>query len=334
MIWFTWRQFRAQFWIALGLLALLGVAFIFAQREVMAAYTATGLADCTTGCDSLVDTFVSEVTRGGAFEIFQAGIAVMYVAPALIGAFWGAPMIARELETGTHRLAWNQSVTRTRWLVIKLVGVGGVAVAATGLLSLGVTWSSSLVDRYADSWVTPMPFGARGVVPLAYAAFAFTLGAALGLVIRRTVPAMAATLAVYVAAVAAMPLAVRAYLAPVNRVTPSLDLDQINGISLTGGNEITVYGGNPVPGAWVLSNETITPNGEVFSGPVDTTKCGRAASPGACFEWLGSLGLRQDVRFHSADQFWALQWAEAGIFAALAVALAGFCMWWMRRRLA
>jgi len=39
--------------------------------------------------------------------------------PALLGIFWGAPLIARELETGTCRLAWNQSVTRTRWLTVK-----------------------------------------------------------------------------------------------------------------------------------------------------------------------------------------------------------------------
>ena len=334
MIWFTWRQFRAQFWIALGLVVALGAAFLIAQREVMAAYTTTGLAGCTTNCDSLVDTFVQDVTRGTAQEIYRMGIAVMYVAPALIGAFWGAPMIARELETGTHRLAWNQSVTRTRWLVTKLVGVGGVAVAATGLLSLGVTWSASLLDRYAQSWITPLVFGARGIVPLAYAAFAFTLGVALGLVIRRTVPAMAATLAVYVAAVVSMPLALRAHLAPKWHTTPALDMDKIEGLSLSDGNQMTVFGGDPIPGAWVLTNDTITTSGDLFTGPADPAKCGRAASPSVCFEWIDSLGLRQDVYYHPAEQFWAMQWAEAGVFTALALALAGFCVWWVRRRLA
>ena len=53
-----------------------------------------------------------------------------------------------------------------------------------------------------------------------------------------------------------------------------------------------------------------------------------------CFEWIGSLGLRQHIRYHPADQFWALQWAETGLFIALALLLAGFCVWWVRRRLA
>jgi hypothetical protein len=334
MIWFTWRQVRTQLWITIGLLVALGAGFVLAQREVMDAYTSSGLAGCIADCDSLVQTFGEQVGRSVAYEMYQLGIAVMYVAPALIGAFWGAPLIARELETGTHRLAWNQSVTRTRWLVTKLAGVGGVAVAATGLLSLAVTWSSSLVDRYGESWITPLLFSARGVVPLAYAAFAFALGVALGLVIRRTVPAMAATLAVYIGAVAAMALWMRAYLAPIHTATPPVDMEKLEGISLGQDNEIRVFGSDPVPGAWVLSNDTINPDGSVFTGPVDPSKCGRSAAPGTCFEWIGSLGLRQDVRYHPADQFWALQGAEAGVFTALALLLAGFCVWWVRRRIA
>ena len=56
----------------------------------------------------------------------------MLALPALIGLFWGAPLIARELEAGTHRLVWNQSVTRGRWLAVKLGLIGLAAAAATG----------------------------------------------------------------------------------------------------------------------------------------------------------------------------------------------------------
>jgi len=33
--------------------------------------------------------------------------------PLLIGMFWGAPLISREFEAGTFRLAWTQGVTRS-----------------------------------------------------------------------------------------------------------------------------------------------------------------------------------------------------------------------------
>ena len=129
--------------------------------------------------------------------------------PALIGVFWGAPLVARELETGTYRLAWNQSVTRTRWLAVKLGLIGLAAMAAAGLLSLMVTWWSSPIDQalaargpqraQRRNRFAPLLFGARGIVPIGYAAFAFALGVTVGVLIRRTLPAMATTLAVFVA---------------------------------------------------------------------------------------------------------------------------------------
>ena len=117
--------------------------------------------------------------------------------PALIGIFWGAPLVARELETGTFRLAWTQSVTRTRWLAVKLGVVGLASMAVAGLLSLMVTWWSSPIDRVNAS-IVRLVRSARHR-PVGYAAFAFVLGVTAGVLIRRTLPAMATTLAAFVA---------------------------------------------------------------------------------------------------------------------------------------
>ena len=112
--------------------------------------------------------------------------------------------MARELETGTHRLVWTQSVTRTRWLAVKLGLIGLVSVAASGLLSLIVTWWSSPIDRVNMNQFTSV-FDQRDVVPIGYAAFAFVLGVAGGLLARRTLPAMAATLVAFVTVVRSLP---------------------------------------------------------------------------------------------------------------------------------
>ncbi len=90
--------------------------------------------------------FMAELT-GHDVVLYLLGVAVLYVVPALIGIFWGAPLVARELETGTFRLAWNQSVTRTRWLAVKLGLIGLASMAAAGLFSLMVTWWSSPIDQ-------------------------------------------------------------------------------------------------------------------------------------------------------------------------------------------
>ena len=98
------------------------------------------------------------------------------------------------------------------------------------------------------------------------------------------------------------------------------------------GNTIVVLGQDP-DRAWVVSNQTITPSGEVFGGPADPQICGPDAQPRACEEWIGSLGLRQDLTFHPDSHFWPLQLAETGILIAVAALLTGFCFWWVRRRL-
>ncbi len=122
---------------------------------------------------------------------------VLVAIPALIGAFWGAPLISREFENGTHRLAWTQSVTRARWIMVKLALVGGASVVATGLLSLMVTWWSSPMDRANMNRFGLGMFGERNITPLGYAVFGFALGVIFGVVIRRTLPAMAATIGVF-----------------------------------------------------------------------------------------------------------------------------------------
>jgi hypothetical protein len=241
-------------------------------------------------------------------------------------------LIARELETGTYRLAWNQSVTRTRWLAVKLAAGCAIAATSAGLLSWAVTVWSQRVDSASNDRMVPLLFGSRGIVPIGYAVFAFLLGATIGMLLRRVVPAMAATLAIYVGAVVAMPLWVRAHLIPAKHETIALGPDSIQGISIHNGSTIDVVG-NEVNGAWTVGNRTIASDGSTFTGPVDPSACGPNGSPAKCHEWLASLNLRQDLLYHPNSHFWPLQWAETGIFLGLAALLAGFCFWWIRHRI-
>jgi ABC-type transport system involved in multi-copper enzyme maturation permease subunit len=213
MIWLTWRQFRVQ--AAAMAAALAGLALMAALTGAgLADDYSTGIAACTAesgGCSEFVRHFFQDHQNA-----FLAVTAVVLILPALIGLFWGAPLIARELEAGTHRLVWNQSITRTRWLAVKLGLTALAAVVAAGLGSLAVDWWSSPIDKAAAgdqfSRMEPLLFSARGIVPIGYALFAFALGVTVGMLVRRTVPAMAVTLGVFVAVQIAMPLLVRPHL--------------------------------------------------------------------------------------------------------------------------
>jgi hypothetical protein len=337
MIWFTWRQFRTQTWITVAALAALGVALAITAGSIADAYD-VNVAGCGSNCTAAIDSFLRDVDNGASGAVHRLATVILILVPALIGIFWGAPLIARELETGTHRLAWNQSITRTRWLATKLAIVGGASVATVGLLSWVITAWAHHIDNATGDRITPLLEGiggpglyeARGIVPISYTLFAFILGVTAGMLIRRTVPAMAATLAIYAAVVVvAMPLWIREHLTPPITTTGPFDLTRLDGIGLGENGTLRVFALGP-DNAWVLSNHVVTSTGQALTG--NPQYCAPGVSPERCQEWLGTLGLRQDLSYHPASHFWPLQWAEAGIFAAAALLLVGFCFWWIRRR--
>ena len=332
MIWFTWRQFRSQTVIAAAALAAFGVLLLVTARIITNLYA--DVAACHSDCASVVTVFLARFRSSAAFPAYLAALGAVYLLPALLGIFWGAPLIARELETGTHRLAWNQSVTRTRWLAVKLAAGCAIAATSTGLLSWAVTVWSQRVDSASHDRMLPLLFGARGIVPVAYAVFAFVLGVTTGMLLRRVVPAMAATLAIYVGAVVAMPLWVRAHLVPAAHETIALDAAEHPGDlhqprqrhdrRRRRGDRRRLDRRQP--------HDHERRNHLHRSRRPHELRPERAAWTSAA-SWLGSLGLRQDLLYHPGSHFWPLQWAEAGIFIGLAALLAAFCFWWIRHRI-
>jgi hypothetical protein len=269
--------------------------------------------------------------------VYLLGIGLILVAPAIIGIFWGAPLIARELETRTFTLAWNQSITRTRWLVVKLALTGLAAMAVTEALSLMYAWWADPINKatglgastsvFSGGRFSSLNFATHGITPLGYAAFAFALGTAAGALIRRTVPAMAVTLAIFAAAQIAMPLGVRPHLIPPDRTIAAIESVDLDFGSLTA----TVVPGRP--GAWILSSGAVNAAGQPVSNLPAACQAAfsgsKPSSPGPCME---SRGIREAITYEPASRYWPLQWIETGIFLALALALAGFCFWRLGRR--
>src|SRR4051812_28777532 len=120
MIWLTWRQQRTQALTTLAVLAMCAIVLAVTAPSMFQLFDDSGAAACREGCERFLADFKTQVDSTAAGDVYWMGFLVMLVAPALIGSFWGAPTVARELEAGTHRLAWNQSVTSTRWLTVRL----------------------------------------------------------------------------------------------------------------------------------------------------------------------------------------------------------------------
>ena len=344
MIWLTWRQYR------------LNVAVLYAALlAFVAALLLTGphLADVYAADASTFLEWLS--TQRTDRNLYTIGTAAGFVVPAMIGAFWGAPMIARELEAGTHRLVWTQGVTRDRWLGTKLgLGLLG-AMTATGVMALGLTWWASPIDKAVNATggsdggsifqvarIAPDVFAARGLAPIGYAALAFALGVLAGAVIRRTVPAMAVTLAAYVLLQMFVPGLVRTHLVEPVVTTTAITADTLHGIRGAGPNLIDeLVVDLDTPGGWVRSTETVDASGNavvLFPSWVSTClpapgteRSAVAGQQEACFERLASAGYGVRTTYHPASQYWALQWRETGVLLGAAALLTGACFWRVRR---
>jgi hypothetical protein len=332
MIRFTWRQFRGQAAVAVGALAV--VAIVSALTSAHSRYD-SGLR---TGLGVLV-----------------------VVTPGVVGLFWGAPLVAGELEAGTVRLAWTQSVTRTRWLTVRAGLAVLASMAAAGILSLIVTWWAAPFDRASGNLFGT--FDQRDLVPVGYAAFAVALGVTAGLLLRRTLPAMAVTLVAFVVA----RLAVAAWLRPVLLAPSHLAL-ALNpattgyGSSVSGlGFFAVLVGAGPkstlepalpdLPHAWISSVRIVGRGGRHLTGQVLRGDCpglgqrapgsaGRfshshapAAVQQATHECVARVGAayHELVTYQPAGHYWPIQELELAVFLGAAVILGGFCRWRIRR---
>jgi ABC-type transport system involved in multi-copper enzyme maturation permease subunit len=261
-------------------------------------------------CDELTRAFKNHYT----YTDF-VGITFLLM-PMFLGMFWGAPLVARELEAGTHRLAWTQSVTRRRWILTKLAIIGGSTAAFAGLFTLGFWWwSHAQVLTGWNSFEVGL-FDLLGIVPIAYALFAVAVGVALGTLIRKTLPAVFTTLGIFVAVRIVFMAYIRRHYLPAKSISAPLgaDLPQL------------------ASGAWRLSEHIVdtagrivsTSSGVVVNGvdvrylaahcPGISTKIGDLASKDAMVQCFSKLGLRTVVTYHPANQFWTFQAIEAGVF--------------------
>ncbi|HEX4254445.1 MAG TPA: hypothetical protein VH089_05115 [Streptosporangiaceae bacterium] len=320
MTWFAWRQARTVIMVALAATAAVAVAAIAAGRA------------------------------GGTLRLWLSVLVV--VVPGLLGVFWGAPLVAGELESGSFRLAWTQDVSRTRWLGLRLAVSGLAAMAVAGLVSGLVTWWAGPLDRAAmDQFGS---FDSRGLVPVGYAAFAFALGALIGALLRTTVPAMAVTLAGFTAVRVTFRLLGRPrLLPPVTRVlalNPATTGYGSSGfLPLVPASSLQPAAPH-LPNAWVTSVAVVNRTGQGLTARVLTRTCpgvgrshggsapgGHQQAPASVVNTMQQCVTRLAVTYHEvvtyqpAGRYWTLQWLELGVFLAAALLLAGACAWRVRR---
>lgn len=315
------RRFRSESVATCAVLAAVGVLALVTGTMMSDHFRASGLSQClatsSSGCDGIRDEF------GRRFESLQAVILPLVLLPALLGAFVGAPLIAREIESGTHRFLWTQGVIRRRWFVV-------MAMTAVGLATIAGAIYSAIAAPWLDvtNQVTGERFGRmydfQGVLPIAACILAVALGVACGVVLRRTIPAMALTIGIFVVVRLFVATQLRPrFASPLEQDLPGFQPDDPTGLH----------------GAWVLSRDTLTSDGVRLGsgGGLNLSNLGDRcpellANPGsfperaAVDQCLDAVGVHQLTRYHPASRFWTFQLVESGLYitiGALALLFAG-----------
>ncbi|MGW3126316.1 transporter [Streptomyces sp. NPDC001123] len=196
-LWLAWRQQRVTAAIAAAVLILAAALAAYYRSGMLDAlhsglfdHCATGPLYCTrsdTGLPLLLD--VEPLKYLGALNI---------VLPVVIGVFWGAPLLGRDRELGTHRLVLAQGLSRGQWLASRFALAAVTTAALSGLLAgVFAWWWRPAADRsYGLFWYDTTALSGSGPRVVAAALFGLAAGTLLGLLARRVLAAMGLTLLV------------------------------------------------------------------------------------------------------------------------------------------
>jgi hypothetical protein len=314
VIWLGWRQQRTETLVTAGLLALLVALLVPSGVQMASAYRHDHLAAClagnpAAGCSEAIQAFTSR------FESIGNLMAWLTVVPGLVGVLLAAPFVL-QLESGTYRLDWTQSITRGRWIAGKLaLAVAAAVIASAAFVGLITWWRTPLV--HVNGRMDPSVFDSEGIVVLGYSLFALGLALAIGVVWRRAVPGLVVAFVGYFAARVFVDTWLR------QRLTSPLTATFSTGRN---GEPRALYH------AFVLREHPSDRYGHEIVPRIGP--CLRAAP----------ANVRQCVADHSsgyvhavfqpASRFWSMQLVEFGLFAGIAVALVAFAAWWTQARVA
>jgi hypothetical protein len=308
MAWVTWRQHR---------LALAGVVVVLGGA---AAYL------LITGHE-LRSEFPGGLYGEGPGLTLTA--ALFQVIAPLLGAFLGAPVLARELEAGTFRFTWTQGFGRARWTVATLAPLALAVTVLAGGLGFLFAWcyEPQIGGKYGLSPLMSTTFDLRGVAFAGWTLLGFSIGVLAGILIRRTVPAMFATLAAWSGvAVATGVFLRRHYEAPL--VTSNANLPHTDWVM----SQWWTRGGKPVSASAI--NQVLEKVGVQINGSSQSLAKGSVLGRTNMgpVQYLLHHGFTQWMSYQPASRFWPFQWIEGGWLLALSVILMGAAVWRVHRR--
>ncbi|MFD4797915.1 ABC transporter permease [Streptomyces anulatus] len=304
------RAHRKALWAGAALL-LIGIGIVVALRAWMASAKELCADGDITPCGGPI--YQPSYARTSSETFLAEGGTVLLLLAGLIGVFVAGPLIARELESGTFRPAWTQSVSPAHWLAARLAVPAALAVIGLTALIAVYRWGLWAFRGYPHSYLTrPYDSGifpGTGPAVLGYALLAVAVGALCAVLVRRAL--VAVSLTVVVLGAVGLTLATWRYL-----LWPTV---------LRTGPDAGAIG----PNSWGVDVGMITASGERLYWE-DCNSADMTQNVDACMRDRGAIG--DFAEYHPISHYWPLQLVETGILLALA-ALAVLAAFRVLRRL-
>ncbi|MEU6864563.1 ABC transporter permease subunit [Streptomyces sp. NPDC046876] len=308
-LWLAWRQQRLLILAGLLLVAGCAVWVVLERADLMAAVGGHDLTSCKGWngvCRTSTEVAVFEHTPG----IRVLGT-VSVLLPAVIGMFWGAPLIGRELERGTVKVALTQGVGARSWFAARFGLAALCAAVVSAALAALLAWWWAPISNMQNGvyWHDPYILNGSGPAAVACSLFALSAGTAIGLLVRRTLPAMGLTAVAVLGTTAFLTLFRRDFVTPTDRITPGMTPKQLIG------------------SAWSAGYRYLTPDGAQH--PLES--CAFSGEElRACMAEHGYVGRVHKV--YPSSDFWTFQALDTVVYLGLAAALLALTAALLHRR--
>jgi ABC-type transport system involved in multi-copper enzyme maturation permease subunit len=236
MIWIAWRYQRSVV-CAFALLAVIVIGLTIVSGSVQhhdlfefLRPPCRGLQSVTPGRGDYCGNLLVKLNNVAMFNPYIR-VAGLVIAP-LVGAMLGVLALVNEIDNRTVRLAWTQSISRTRWFCAKVgVGASFIVVILVPTAFVMSWWNGTIggTDLYGRS-----TYAIAGWDMVAYGLFMFALTLLIGAAIRHVGWTLAVSALLFLGIAVTFPSGVRQHL-----VAPTVRWSQPS--AATKGNSL-VYG--------------------------------------------------------------------------------------------
>jgi ABC-2 family transporter protein len=317
--WMTWRQHRTAYLATATIFAAIALTLLINGLAMRANYRHLGLPACGP-----VGNGQCQIARGLFEQNYGQWAAYiprfLLFLPGLLAAFVAAPLIAREIESGTYQFAWTQSRSRTSWLAAKVVLIIVPITAVAAGLSALFTWWFAPFEPLLGRMSAGQAYEVSGLVFALRTAFGLALGLFAGAVLRRVVAAMAVTLAAWVATT----WLTIAHLRPL--IERPLDLPASSPLITRGGWTTSEYFRGP--GGAHLPNK-----GNAFSRVYAQAQQDGVTDSHTFTAWMTRHSYLPYVTYQPEERFWHFQLVETAGYLAVTLVLVAGLFWWVRKRI-